>query len=90
MNGYRLPPGWEPVEGERYDGLRAAAYSGATERQLRYWDALGLVQPSIQQTNGKRGRRRLYSALDLRRLRELANQRSAGITLQHIRKALAQ
>jgi DNA-binding transcriptional MerR regulator len=53
----------------RFRADQAGAYSGATPRQLRYWDQIGLVRPSIQAPNGHSGIQRIYSREDVLRLR---------------------
>ena len=65
----------------------AGRVAGATERELRYWDAKGIVKPSISQASG-RGSRRLYSFLDLIQARAAKQLRASGLSLQRLRKAL--
>jgi DNA-binding transcriptional MerR regulator len=67
----------------RYPLWRAIKYSGATEAQIRYWDQIGLVQPSIRKAGGP-GHPRLFSADDLRRLRAIAKRLHEGESLQRI------
>ena len=50
---------------------------------LRQYDRLGLVVPTRAN-----GRNRLYSALDVARLREVAELSAAGISLEGIRRVL--
>ena len=65
----------------------ASIVTGASERQLRHWDRLGIVKPSIGQAAG-RGSRRLYSFVDLVQARAAKQLRDDGLSLQRIRKAL--
>lgn len=55
------------------DGYRTrevTAITGATERQLHYWDTTGALSPSTQPANGS-GSQRLYSHADLLSVRLL-------------------
>jgi predicted RNase H-like HicB family nuclease/DNA-binding transcriptional MerR regulator len=60
-----------------------------TGRQIRYWDTLGLVRPSLHKARG-RGSRRLYSFEDLVELRTVARLLTAGISLQKVRRVVEQ
>lgn len=57
---------------------------GLTVRTLRYYDAVGLVQPSRRTPAGHR----LYSAADVRRLYQVLALRQLGFGLQQIRTTL--
>jgi len=70
-----------------YNTATAAAATGASQRQLRYWDRLGVVKPSVGEARG-RGTRRLYSFLDLVQARTAKELRDGGLSLQKLRKAL--
>ena len=70
-----------------YNTMTASAVTGASERQLRYWDRLGIVKPSVGEAGG-RGSRRLYSFLDLVQARAAKRLRDGGLSLQRLRKAL--
>lgn len=61
--------------------------TGATQSQLRYWDKLRLVQPSIQSTDGRPGKRRKYSFRDLVMLRVVVTLKANGLSLQRIGRA---
>jgi DNA-binding transcriptional MerR regulator len=61
----------------------AMRYSGGTYRQLRYWEAVGLVVPD--RPSAGRGLPALYSAAQLEELRALVHERGAGLPLQSIR-----
>jgi DNA-binding transcriptional MerR regulator len=71
-----------------YNTKTASVVSGASERQLRYWDRLGVVKPSVAPASGH-GSRRLYSFLDLVQARTARELRSNGLSLQRLRKALS-
>ena len=38
---------------EGFTAHQASRFTGCTPRQLRYWDQIGLVRPSVQQTGGR-------------------------------------
>jgi DNA-binding transcriptional MerR regulator len=61
--------------------------TGIPQQHLTYWDQSGLVRPSGRSAQG-RGSRRLYTALDLLQIRLIHRLRSAGLSLQKVRKAL--
>ncbi|MDQ4024182.1 MAG: MerR family transcriptional regulator, partial [Actinomycetota bacterium] len=50
---------------EGFSAEQATRFTGCTAHQLRYWDRIGLVRPSVQATRGRPGVRRLYSFRDL-------------------------
>jgi len=54
---------------------------------LRYWDHVDLVNPSIQGTDGRPGRRRLYSFRDLVALRVIKSLLDNGMSVQRVRRA---
>ncbi len=66
---------------------QALRLTGCTHAQLRYWDSVGLVKPTIQQTGGRSGVPRLYSFQDLVRLRVVRSMKDNGMSLQRIRRA---
>lgn len=70
-----------------YSAQKAKKITGASQRQLDYWDEIGLIQPSQQQASGK-GSKREYSYTDLVRLRTVVSMRQVGISLQKVRRAL--
>ena len=55
---------------EGFTADQAIRFTGCTAHQLRYWDRIGLVKPSVQATGGRPGVRRLYSFRDLIALKE--------------------
>lgn len=72
---------------EGFTAQQASKLTACTPHQLRYWDKVGLVRPSIQQTNGRPGRRRLYSFRDLVALRVVKSLLDNGMSIQRIRRA---
>lgn len=74
-------------EGQRPRGLytmaATRALTGLTDRQLRYYDQLGLVVPARS-----RGRHRLYSAGDIRRLLAVRRMRQGGMAMRDIAAAI--
>ncbi len=66
---------------------QACKLSNCTHHQLRYWDRVGLVVPSIQGTGGRPGVRRLYSFRDLVALRVVRSLLDNGMSLQRVRRA---
>jgi MerR family transcriptional regulator/heat shock protein HspR len=61
----------------------AAQLSGLHPQTLRQYDRLGLVSPS--RTSGGR----LYSAIDIERLREVQRLAASGLNLEGIRRVIA-
>ena len=57
---------------EGFTAHQASKFTGCTPRQLRYWDQIGLVQPSVQSTGGRPGSPRLYAFRDSIALRVVA------------------
>jgi DNA-binding transcriptional MerR regulator len=72
---------------EGFTAQQACRLSGCTAHQLRYWDKVGLVQPSLQQTGGRPGRRRLYGFRDLVALRVVKSLLDNGMSVQRVRRA---
>lgn len=70
-----------------YSSAEARALSGVTQRQLDYWDQIGLVEASVRRKTGT-GKKREYSYTDLIKLKVVAELRKADLSLQKIRKAL--
>ncbi|MDP3984155.1 MAG: helix-turn-helix domain-containing protein [Acidimicrobiia bacterium] len=66
---------------------QASKLTNCTPHQLRYWDRVGLVVPSIQGTGGRPGVRRLYSFRDLVALRVVHSLLVNGMSLQRVRRA---
>jgi DNA-binding transcriptional MerR regulator len=72
---------------EGFTSHQATRLTGCTPRQLRYWDQIGLVTPSVQQTGGRPGVPRLYSFRDLVALRVVKSLLDNGMSLQRVRRS---
>lgn len=72
---------------EGYTAAQACQLTSCTPHQLRYWDKVGLVKPSIQTTDGRPGRRRIYSFRDLVGLRVVKSLLDNGLSIQRVRRA---
>lgn len=69
---------------------RARELAGITVDQLRYWERIGLVVPSIRRQISPRNVVRLYSFEDMLELLVAAELRHRpGISLQHIQRIVA-
>ena len=72
---------------EGFSAHQASRFTGCTPHQLRYWDRISLVTPSVQATGGRPGVRRLYSFRDLVALRVIKSLLEGGMSLQRVRKS---
>jgi DNA-binding transcriptional MerR regulator len=72
---------------EEFSAAVAREVSGASQRQLDYWDELEIVPAAITRKKGK-GTERRYSDTDLLKLRVVVELRRAGVSLQRVRKAV--
>ena len=72
---------------EGFTSHQACRLTGCTPRQLRYWDHIGLVQPSVQGTGGRPGVPRMYAFRDLVALRVVKSLLDGGMSLQRVRRA---
>ena len=72
---------------QAFNSEAASRLTGATHSQLRYWDRQRIVEPSIQRTNGRPGRRRKYSFQDLVMLRVVVTLKKNGMSVQRIGRA---
>lgn len=72
---------------EGFTSHQACRLSGCTPRQLRYWDQIGLIRPSVRRTGGRPGVPRLYSFRDLVALRVVKSLLDGGMSLQRVRRA---
>jgi DNA-binding transcriptional MerR regulator len=72
---------------EGFTSHQASRLTGATPRQLRYWDQIALVRPTVQRTGGRSGVPRLYSFRDLISLRVVKSLLDGGMSLQRVRRA---
>ena len=67
---------------------QASRFTGCTSHQLRYWDRIALVRPSVQATGGRPGVRRLYEFRDLVALKVIRSLLDGGMSLQRVRRAI--
>jgi DNA-binding transcriptional MerR regulator len=72
---------------EGFTAQQASRFTGCTAHQLRYWDRIALLRPSVQSTGGRPGVRRLYSFRDLIALKVIYSLLDAGMSLQQVRRA---
>ena len=72
---------------DAFTSKQAIFLSGCTSHQLRYWDKVGLVSPSIQSSNGKPGVPKLYSFRDIVSLRVIKTLLDNGMSIQRVRRA---
>jgi DNA-binding transcriptional MerR regulator len=72
---------------EGFTAHQACKFTGCSPRQLRYWDEIGLVRPSVQGTGGRPGVPRLYSFRDLVALRVVKSLLDGGMSLQRVRRS---
>ncbi|MPZ53006.1 MAG: MerR family transcriptional regulator [Acidimicrobiia bacterium] len=72
---------------QKFTAQQASRLTNCTHHQLRYWDRVDLVKPSVQETGGRPGVRRLYSFRDLVALRVVRSLIDNGLSLQRIRRA---
>jgi DNA-binding transcriptional MerR regulator len=72
---------------EGFTALQASRFTGCTGNQLRYWDKISLVSPTVQTTGGRPGVRRLYSFRDLVALKVVKSLLDEGMSLQRVRRA---
>ena len=70
-----------------FTAQQASKLTNCTAHQLRYWDKVDLVKPSLQRTDGRPGRRRLYSFRDLVALRVVKSLLDNGMSVQRVRRA---
>jgi len=77
----------EALSDQAFTAEQASTLTNCTAHQLRYWDRVGLVSPSVQATGGRPGVRRLYSFRDLVALRVVRSLLDNGMSLQRVRRA---
>lgn len=70
-----------------FTSKQACYLSGCTPHQLRYWDKVKLVSPSIQSSNGKPGVPKFYSFRDIVSLRVVKTLLDNGMSIQRVRRA---
>jgi DNA-binding transcriptional MerR regulator len=72
---------------EGFTAHQACKFTGCSPRQLRYWDEIGLVRPTVQGTGGRPGVPRLYAFRDLVALRVVRSLLDGGMSLQRVRRS---
>ncbi|MGF1617466.1 MAG: MerR family transcriptional regulator [Acidimicrobiia bacterium] len=72
---------------QAFTAEQACRLTNCTHHQLRYWDRVGLVKPSVQKSGGRPGVRRLYSFRDLVALKVVRSLLDNGMSLQRVRRA---
>ena len=72
---------------EGFTVLQACRLTNCTTHQLRYWDQVGLVRPTVQSTGGRPGVKRLYAFRDLVALKVVKALLDGGMSLQRVRRA---
>src|SRR3990170_7637833 len=72
---------------EGFTADQASRFTSCTAHQLRYWDRIELVRPTVQSTGGRPGVRRLYSFRDLVSLKVVMALLEGGMSLQKVRRA---
>ena len=70
-----------------FTSKQACYLSGCTSHQLRYWDKVSLVSPSIQSSDGKPGVPKFYSFRDIVALRVIKTILDNGMSIQRVRRA---
>lgn len=71
-----------------FNSFSAGRLTGCTANQLRYWDKISLIKPSIQTTRGRPGVRRMYSFRDLVALKVVKSLLDGGMSLQRVMRAV--
>ena len=72
---------------DAFTSKQSCYLSGCTSHQLRYWDKVNLVNPSIQSSNGKPGVPKMYSFRDIVALRVIKTLLDNGMSIQRVRRA---
>ena len=75
------------MKNNAFTSKQACSLSGCTPHQLRYWDKVKLVSPSIQSSNGKPGVPKFYSFRDIVSLRVVKTLLDNGMSIQRVRRA---
>jgi DNA-binding transcriptional MerR regulator len=84
MTGIVSLSGRRVALGAKYDSSCVKRLTGATDRQLRYWSHIRFVVPSIQDSEGRQGRPRIYSGSDVVRIYAIVRLLEC-VSLQKIR-----
>ena len=72
---------------DAFTSKQACYLSGCTSHQLRYWDKVKLVSPTIQSSHGKPGVPKLYSFRDIVSLKVIKTLLDNGMSIQRVRRA---
>jgi DNA-binding transcriptional MerR regulator len=75
------------LKNNSFTSKQACYLSGCTPHQLRYWDKVNLVSPSIQSSKGKPGVPKYYSFRDIVSLRVVKTLLDNGMSIQRVRRA---
>ena len=75
------------MKNNAFTSKQACYLSGCTPHQLRYWDKVNLVSPSIQSSKGKPGVPKYYSFRDIVSLRVVKTLLDNGMSIQRVRRA---
>lgn len=75
------------MKNNAFTSKQACYLSGCTPHQLRYWDKVKLVSPSIQSSKGKPGVPKFYSFRDIVSLRVVKTLLDNGMSIQRVRRA---
>lgn len=75
------------MKNNAFTSKQACYLSGCTPHQLRYWDKVNLVSPSIQSSKGKPGVPKFYSFRDIVSLRVVKTLLDNGMSIQRVRRA---
>jgi DNA-binding transcriptional MerR regulator len=75
------------LKNNAFTSKQACYLSGCTPHQLRYWDKVNLVSPSIQSSKGKPGVPKYYSFRDIVSLRVVKTLLDNGMSIQRVRRA---
>lgn len=70
-----------------FTAKQASKLTGASPKQLFYWEKIGLISPTFE-VPVKRGSSKRYSLIDLIQIKVIEQMRSQGISLQKIGKSL--
>ncbi len=70
------------MRGPMYSTLDVTGLTGASLRQLQWWDEQGVVRPM------QKGQRRLYSSFDVLQVAMIMGLRNKGMSLQKVRQVL--
>ena len=72
---------------DAFTSKQACYLSACTSHQLRYWDKVGLVSPTIHYLHGNPGVPKLYSIRIIVSLRVIKTLLDNGMSIQRVRRA---